>query len=732
MADSRPSTPFRVLVADDAPGIRLLMRHILEGSGEFEVVGEAVDGQQAVDLAAATQPDLVMLDLVMPSLDGVEAIPKIRACSPASRILVLSGLSGTEMADQVAVTAADGYVEKGQHPDEIRRVALDVCRAEPLAPPPEEIAPSRGASLQELGDRLDAQAREMADALARARGDLAEIGASASHDLKSPLQAVLGFAHLLDQLYGAELDERAGMFVRTIIEASEKMAALVDGLARYCRVVSQRSLPGPVALDETLKEVVQGLDALIESRRGTVTSDPLPVVFADPAQVALVLTELVTNAMTWVQPGLAPEVHLSATEAPGGWTIGVQDNGMGIDIEHRRKVFGMFSRLPSSAAVPGPGIGLALCRRLVEGWGGTVWIEEPRQAGTLVCFTVPVGGPEALGVERLEVGLVEGRPAAAPIGATVAAELELALPLSGEAGTGLLAAGLPQLLLVEDSEPHARLVAATLAESPGPRYRLRHVVDLRNARKALFEQRIDCILLDLSLPDGEGLDSLAQVRAMAPSIPIVVLTSRSDEALAVTAVQQGAQDYLVKGAMEPRMLGRSIRYAIERKALEAQLAMQALHDSLTGLPNRVLLLDRLHPALARAGRTGDKIALLYLDLDGFKPVNDELGHEAGDEILVEVARRLTSVVRPQDTVARIGGDEFAILCEGFRAEGEISSLATRMAEVIAQPVHVGVERRSVSASIGIAYSTGPGESAEELIRMADLAMYRNKRREAES
>jgi diguanylate cyclase (GGDEF)-like protein len=141
----------------------------------------------------------------------------------------------------------------------------------------------------------------------------------------------------------------------------------------------------------------------------------------------------------------------------------------------------------------------------------------------------------------------------------------------------------------------------------------------------------------------------------------------------------------------------------------------------------VLLLDRLNPALARAARNGEKIALLYLDLDGFKPINDELGHEAGDDILVEVSRRLTSVVRPLDTVSRIGGDEFAVLCEGFRSETEIKALASRMAETIAEPILVAHQHRSVQASIGIAFSAGPGESAEDLIRLADQAMYREKR-----
>lgn len=710
------------------------MRHILEGSGEFEVVGEAVDGQQAVDLAAMHQPDLVLLDLIMPRLDGLDAIPKIRASSPETRIVVLSGFAAQGMAAKATDGGADGYVEKRQRPDEILRVALEACRAdpssapsvEPAAPPPGTPSAAEDDAVPRTGGHFDdAEVRELTAALARSRSDLAEIGSAAAHDLKSPLQAVLGFAHLLDQLYGAGMDDRGTMFIRTIIDATDKMASLIEGLAYYCRVVSQRPEVALVRLDDVLATLLRGLENEIAESGAVVTSDPLPEVGGDLSQLTVVLTQLVTNALTWVAPGVAPLVHISAAERPDGWSIAVTDAGPGIDPEVRQRVFGLFSRLPSSAGRPGVGVGLALARRLVEGWGGTIWVDDAPgpddSCGSRFSFTIPANRATDLPLPE-----PPDRPALAR--ALPATDVEpVSTPAAGEPGTGLLAGGVQQLLLVEDSETHARLVAATLAEAPGPRYGLRHVVDLRHARNALAEQHVDCILLDLSLPDGEGLDSLAQVRAMAPSLPVVVLTSRSDEALAVTAVQLGAQDYLVKGAMEPRTLGRSIRYAIERKALEAQLAIQAMHDSLTGLPNRVLLLDRLNPALARAGRNGEKIALLYLDLDGFKPVNDELGHEAGDEILVEVARRLTSVVRPLDTVSRIGGDEFAVLCEGFRSETEIKALAARMAEAVAEPVLVAHQHRSVQASIGIAFSAGPGESAEDLIRLADQAMYRKKR-----
>src|SRR5207302_1513480 len=142
-----------------------------------------------------------------------------------------------------------------------------------------------------------------------------------------------------------------------------------------------------------------------------------------------------------------------------------------------------------------------------------------------------------------------------------------------------------------------------------------------------------------------------------------VLTGTDDEAVGLQAVQEGAQDYLVKGQVDAALLGRVIRYAIERKRGEIKLAHDAVHDPLTSLPNRTLLTDRLRMAMARSARRKSLFAVLFLDLDHFKLVNDSLGHLAGDELLVQAAARLQEAVRPGDTVARISGDEFVILCE---------------------------------------------------------------------
>ena len=225
-----------------------------------------------------------------------------------------------------------------------------------------------------------------------------------------------------------------------------------------------------------------------------------------------------------------------------------------------------------------------------------------------------------------------------------------------------------RVLAVEDNPGDAILVREMLRDASPDGFVLRNADRLSAAVACLLEGAVDCVLLDLSLPDAEGLEALAQVRTVALDVPIIVLTGRTDEVLAVQAVHEGAQDYLIKGQVDARLLSRSINYAIERKRAEVELAHQAMHDALTGLPNRALFYDRLGQALNRVGRQGTAVAVLFLDLDRFKLINDSLGHGAGDKLLVAVAERLGGVLRAGDTAARFGGDEFVILFEHIADE----------------------------------------------------------------
>jgi diguanylate cyclase (GGDEF)-like protein/PAS domain S-box-containing protein len=173
-------------------------------------------------------------------------------------------------------------------------------------------------------------------------------------------------------------------------------------------------------------------------------------------------------------------------------------------------------------------------------------------------------------------------------------------------------------------------------------------------------------------------------------------------------------------------MANAFSLAVQRREAEGEMRHQALHDALTGLPNRVLFLDRLEQALARAGRSRTGVAVLFLDLDHFKVVNDSLGHEVGDRLLVEVADRLRGALRPGDTVARFGGDEFTLLCEDLGSPREARAVATRVADSLHEPFRVDGSELRATASVGIAMSRERGDTPDRLLRDADAAMYRAK------
>jgi two-component system cell cycle response regulator len=287
--------------------------------------------------------------------------------------------------------------------------------------------------------------------------------------------------------------------------------------------------------------------------------------------------------------------------------------------------------------------------------------------------------------------------------------------------------GVPRVLLVEDSPVQARVVAAQLEQGWATPDTTEIAGTLALAIDKLEHDTFNCVLLDLGLPDADGLEAVKQIRMTAPGVAIVVLSGQEDENLALLAVREGAQDYLVKGRVDHNHIVRAISYAIERKQQEAVLVHQALYDGLTGLANRAQLLSRIDIAVARYQRHSETSAVIFLDLDGFKPVNDQYGHAIGDRVLVEVARRLDRIaIRRTGLVARLGGDEFVLLCEDTTAL-QAQQIVALIRSAVAEPIDVGVEPPlTVGMSVGVAIADTAEASPNDLLRDADAAMYIDK------
>jgi diguanylate cyclase (GGDEF)-like protein len=293
-----------------------------------------------------------------------------------------------------------------------------------------------------------------------------------------------------------------------------------------------------------------------------------------------------------------------------------------------------------------------------------------------------------------------------------------------------------RVLLVEDNPGDARLIKEMLAAPAyfGATYQLSQAGTLGMAIQVCHNNRLDIVLLDLNLPDSAGLQTLEDLNSMFPHVPMVVLTGLNDAELTMQSVQHGAQDYITKEECTPQLLTRVIYYAIERKHIEAKLKHFATHDFLTGLPNRALFYDRLNLATKRTLRrnTGGlnwKAAVIIMDLDNFKQINDTLGHESGDRVLRELAPRLRASLRKSDTVARLGGDEFAFVLEGIQDQLDALFVAQKILKSLNEPAILDESNPPLGASIGISFFPDDAQDLELLLRYADKAMYAAKGRE---
>ncbi len=288
---------------------------------------------------------------------------------------------------------------------------------------------------------------------------------------------------------------------------------------------------------------------------------------------------------------------------------------------------------------------------------------------------------------------------------------------------------LTNVLLVEDTLSDAEIVRAYLEEdTPSDDFQVIHAACLERALEIMKSVKIHAVMLDLFLPDTEDLTGLDSIRTLLPSVPILILTGRDDEDLAFRAVETGAQDYLLKDKINPKMLKRSLRYAMQRKRCEDRITFQAHYDALTFLPNRQHFKDRLEIALSRQQRTQSLLAVMMVDLDDFKHINDTYGHETGDRVIRETARRLQTCLRPYDIAGRFAGDEFLVLIEDIKQVDHIHAVAMKICDVLSRPFAEPMQEICLTSSVGVVLAApGTNLSVDILLHRADQAMYMAKK-----
>jgi diguanylate cyclase (GGDEF)-like protein len=283
------------------------------------------------------------------------------------------------------------------------------------------------------------------------------------------------------------------------------------------------------------------------------------------------------------------------------------------------------------------------------------------------------------------------------------------------------------ILLVEDNPGDAKLVEVMLKKPHETSYRLHIVGTMAAALEKVNDEKFQVALLDMNLPDGHGIENVIALRTHAVDLPIVILSGEDNESFALDAVKAGAQDYLIKGKINEWQLSRALNYAIERKHMQDDIVHLAHHDHLTGLANRSLFQSRIEHAVQLATRRNEMLSLLYIDLDNFKPINDALGHDAGDQLLIKVAERLNCIVRETDTVARLGGDEFAVILEGIDCKQNVVMVIEKILQGLSELYEVDGNNLFITTSIGVVYYPDHGTTISDLIKNADSAMYQAKK-----
>ncbi len=283
-----------------------------------------------------------------------------------------------------------------------------------------------------------------------------------------------------------------------------------------------------------------------------------------------------------------------------------------------------------------------------------------------------------------------------------------------------------KILFIDREQGEYLLIAEVLSHIRHVEYELVWCNQLDSALNKILSQEFDVALLDYYWGNANARDLLNAARVQACQTPIVVMTDEMETEVDREAIRAGAADYLIKGQIDHMLLERAIRYAIERKQTEQHLTRLAHYDPLTDVPNRILFRDRLEHAINLAERDNNSFTLMFIDLNGFKEVNDNFGHDAGDAIIRICAERLSGCLRRSDSVARMGGDEFTLLLQNIANNTDVAHIAEKVIRAIEMPADINGHEVVVGCSIGIAIYPQAGRDADTLLKHADMAMYKAK------
>ncbi len=368
-APSTSTANLRVLFVEDEPAdVELAVRAVQQRG--FEVSADVTQTEQEfTNLVRSNSYDVILADYNLPIWNGMESVAVLRREGLDIPVIVVSGTLGELTAVECIKQGAADYVLK----DHLPRLPESIRRA-----------------LNEK--RLRDEHKQAQQDLARSNQDLEQFAYVASHDLQEPLRMVATYTQLLAERYHGQLDANADKYIQYAVDGALRMQTLVQDLLTFSRVGRQDTDPQSIDCNGVVAMAIKNLQAAISESGAQILCDPLPVICADGLQLQQVFQNLIGNAIKF--RGSEPLViRVSAVQDGKAWVFSVADNGIGIAPEHSEIIFAIFKRLHTRAEYPGSGIGLSICKKIIERHGGRIWVESGLGRGSTFRFTMPVAGP---------------------------------------------------------------------------------------------------------------------------------------------------------------------------------------------------------------------------------------------------------------------------------------------------------------------------------------------------
>ncbi|MBD2180929.1 response regulator [Planktothrix sp. FACHB-1375] len=364
-----------ILVVDDCPNNLRVLSSILTQNGY--IVRKALDGEIAISACQKILPDLILLDIMMPNMDGYQLCQYFKQNEKTRHIPIIFISALDDVLDKVKAFNSGGadYISK---PFEVKEVLARVTNQ---------------LTIRQLYNALteqNIQLQKLNEELRIANAELEQFAYIASHDLKSPLQSIIGYTQLISCKYEKDFAPDHKRYLEHIVNAAWRMKRLIDDLLDYSKLGKETQELELTDCQNVLEEALDNLREEINSSGATITHSPLPKLMGDRTQLISLFQNLISNGIKFRRPQVIPEIKILAQlKNSSEWLFGVQDNGIGIEPQYFERIFEIFQRLHSYREYPGNGIGMTICKKIVERHGGSIWVESQVNKGTTFYFTIP-------------------------------------------------------------------------------------------------------------------------------------------------------------------------------------------------------------------------------------------------------------------------------------------------------------------------------------------------------